>query len=448
MKIFLIIIALLISIFLTVGARCEGISDIDKFLREEEILKEEIVMEEIGEGTLVVWERRDMPKPYEDLYERFQNKSGWELKIERLSRPFEQNVLYKWQEGKRPDIINFHLTTVLYPGDNWFSKLDPEDSIIDLSNMAFVNNDKFNLLEHITTEDGNVLGAVITYPAMMGIVYNKEIFNNLSLEIPNNFEDFYDLCKTIKSANIIPIYGTFIDPEHLTYYSILWTDTYKNDPEWWDKINKGEIDFNVSGIVEGIEAIKKIIDDDYFQPFVIEGSYTKSHQELMDGKVAMVFQEDKYLVDLVRIYGLEEVNKKIGMFGLSMNSNTVSWQLSAPGAGYAIPRTGITEKEVGAWEFINFITTEGYQEFVDSLETPPVLENYNMPELSIRPYKEILDYFNKENYPIFSYGLKASWGPLEVYMQELFTKASSPELISNKMSNNFLRDAKNRGLME
>jgi len=446
-KILLVLVILIVSVIF-LGVRCEDISDINQFLRSETTTVEEVTKEEVDEFTLILWERNDVQKPFLELYDRFQRDSNWKIKIERFTRPFEQNVLYKWEEGKRPDIIDFHLTTVLFPGNNWFSKLDPEKNVISLSNMEFVGNMKYNLLDSVTTMEGDVLGTVIIHPIMLGVVYNKEIFKENSFKIPKNYEEFYNLCEKIKNKGVTPIYVPWMDPEHLTYYSMFWTDVYKDDPVWWNKINSGEADFEQPAILNGLEALKKLIEAGYFQPYITEGTWKESHEKLMDDEVAMVFQEDRFLWDLVRIYGIEEVNKKIGMFGLSMNSNTVSWLLHAPGAGYAIPITGDNKKEEGSREFINYITSNGYQEFIDDLQIPPVFESFEMPEFTIDSYREILEYYNKDSYPVFCYGLKASWGPLEVFMQELFTGASSPELIAKKMSSNFKIDAKERGILE
>ncbi len=444
----LVSLVLLISSIMTMGISCEDISDIDKFLQSPGDTTAEYVAEEVDESALIIWERNGAPRPFFKLYDRFQEDLGWNLKVERISVPFEDNIVLKWSEGKRPDIIDFHLTSILNPGDNWFSKLDPENNMINLSDMEFISNIKHESIEPVAAIGGKVYGVSIINPIMLGIVYNKEIFSEHSLEIPENYEEFYNLCEKIKNIGIQPLYVPWMDPSNLSYYSILWTDGYKTDPDWWNNINSGATDFEQPAIVDGLETLSKMIDADHFQPFLTEGTRKKSHKGLMDGQVAMLFQEDRFLWDLVRIYGLEEVNKKIGMFGLSMDSNTVSWQLSSPGAGYAIPITGNDKKQEGAREFIDYITGTGYQEFIDDLQIPPAFDGFEIPEMEIDAYREILGYFDKENYPVFSYYLEANWGPLGIFMQELFTEASSTELITKKMSNNFKSDARKRGIFE
>lgn len=56
-------------------------------------------------------------------------------------------------------------------------------------------------------------------------------------------------------------------------------------------------------------------------------------------------------------------------------------------------------------------------------------------------------YFDEENYPVFSHKLRASLGPLGIFMQELYTGASTPEEIIKEINKNFSADAKDRGLI-
>jgi hypothetical protein len=80
------------------------------------------------------------------------------------------------------------------------------------------------------------------------------------------------------------------------------------------------------------------------------------------------------------------------------------------------------------------------------------ITHFNQPAI-INGLESILqliesEYFHKENYPLFCYGLKASWGSLEIFMQELFTGATSPEVIVEKMNNNFKKDVVNREIID
>lgn len=388
-----------------VEARGEKISDIEKYIRSEDeesaYENKRNVSQEVDESTLTIWINLRTPRPFHRLFDRFQQDTGWKLNIRRFGEPFESTVLTKWEGGEtgseevglRPDIIDFHMTTLLYPADNWFSRLSPEENLIDLSDMEFISKTKYNLLDPVTLDNGKVWGPVIVHPIMIGVVYNKKVFKENDFDIPGNFEEFFNLCEKIKKTGISPLYAAWNDYWNLNYAVMFCTDGIKDDPNWWHDIITGKTDFSQPAIYNGYNAIKKFADAEYFQPFMKEGTYKKSHGSLMNDEVAMVFQNDRYLKDLVRFYGLENVNEKIGMFGLSMNSNTVSWVLHSPGAIYAVPKTGNPEKEKGARDFIDYVTGPGYQEFIDDLQIPPVLEGFEMPEITIDAYREILVIF-------------------------------------------------------
>ncbi|MGO2660742.1 ABC transporter substrate-binding protein [Mycetocola reblochoni] len=45
-----------------------------------------------------------------------------------------------------------------------------------------------------------------------GVIYNKEIFAEQGLEVPQTWDEFQQLCETLTERDITPIYGTFREP--------------------------------------------------------------------------------------------------------------------------------------------------------------------------------------------------------------------------------------------
>ncbi|WP_424767843.1 extracellular solute-binding protein [Paenibacillus sp. sgz302251] len=51
--------------------------------------------------------------------------------------------------------------------------------------------------------DGNIYGFVMQQPLdAQGIVYNKEIFDELGLNVPTSYDEFLQVCEAIQAAGI------------------------------------------------------------------------------------------------------------------------------------------------------------------------------------------------------------------------------------------------------
>ena len=403
---------------------------------DEEALEEEPV----EKPTLTFWMNTSNPEPYTNLFDRFQEDTGYKLDIIAIPTPFEETTLTKWAAGERPDIIEFHIMPM------WFSQLNPEENMIDLSDMEFATKTKFGMLES-SFSNGRVWGPVISPPAMWGWLYNKEIFEANSLEIPGNYDELFELCATLKGLGITPLYAAGQDAWPLQIDPVtFFIDGHKNDPNWWDDINSGKTNFVQPAIIDGLEAVQKLIDADYYQENFLVGTYEGMQSAIFDGEVAMVAHADWLITQLVSVYGEEEVNKKIGAFGLSLNSNAVGWSKSSPGATYAIPKTGDTVKEAAAKEFIKYITGEGYQAFLDEIKTPSAIEGFEDPVSTIEPYNELKAYLEKDSSAVWQQNLLVSYGAFEILLQEMFAGTKTPEDIAQSLSDEFVKNAQAAGL--
>jgi raffinose/stachyose/melibiose transport system substrate-binding protein len=145
-------------------------------------------------------------------------------------------------------------------------------------------------------------------------------------------------------------------------------------------------------------------------------------------------------------YDLDEINKRIGMFGLSLYSDTVNWSSSSPGATYIVPKTGDSEKEKGAIEFIKYITGPAYQELCNELNMKPVIEGFETPEISIIAKNEIYEAFEKKGAPTFDMFILVPYGSFDVFMQEMFAGTKTPLDVAEALSVEFAKNAKAAGL--
>ena len=55
---------------------------------------------------------------------------------------------------------------------------------------------------------GKLYGPPISSTSGIGLIYNEEIFSDLSIKTPNTIEEFYQVCETIRQAGITPLYAS------------------------------------------------------------------------------------------------------------------------------------------------------------------------------------------------------------------------------------------------
>src|SRR5579859_6987088 len=270
--------------------------------------------------------------------------------------PFEQNLLAKWAAGDRPDLLYWHGI------GNWLVQLNPTDNLQDLSSQAFVGRTLPGLLDKSTTFQGKIYGALVGYPYLDGVFYNKQVFAKNNLTIPKSYADLLTLCSTLQKAapDVAPIYPGGGDHWPLQVLAfMMWNDDLIAK-DLMAKVNTNAAKFTDPVFVAGVAKQKELLDKGCYNKDILTAKFTDEQTALMTGKAAMVFQGTWLVGSLLDGYGLQKVNDTVGFFGLSTNSNVVSWQTTAGAAVYA-PKTSDATKQAAAVDFINWATGDGYQ---------------------------------------------------------------------------------------
>lgn len=98
----------------------------------------------------------------------------------------------------------------------------------DLPEAAMIREDVAELADWYPTYEGRT--SVLPYSVTAAsVIYNRRIFEEHGLEVPTTWEEFLTVCETLQSADVTPIYATFLDP---------WT------------IAQGLFDYTVGGMID------------------------------------------------------------------------------------------------------------------------------------------------------------------------------------------------------
>lgn len=395
-----------------------------------------------GTIKLTVWLGPNNTEPFLAIFDRYTKETGVQFDKTVFPVPFEQNLLAKWATGERPDLLQFHAI------GNWLVQLNPEENLFDQSDMAFVQNTVAGILDKAGNYKGKSYAAIIDYPFIDGVFYNKKVFSDLGLTVPTNYNDLLALCETIKqkAPNVAPIYTGGGDQWPLQVLAFdMWNDDIKADPHMLDDLNANKIKFTDPRFVAGIAKEKELLDKGCYNKDILTAKYTDEQKNLVEGTAAMVVQGSWIVGNLVDSYGLDKVNATVGFFGLSKDSNIVSWQAVGLGEFYR-PKTGDAAKEAAAKAFIDWITGPGYQQYLTDSKQFPVMKGYPAPTGVANALLEANEALQKNSVAQYQQTLQAAYGPFESFLSEMVAGQATPQQVAESLDKEFERSARQQGL--
>lgn len=137
--------------------------------------------------------------------------------------------------------------------------------------------------------DGQIY-SISRYYSGRGIIYNKEIFDQCGLEVPETYRDFLNVCQILKSQGYAPL---TIGAENLWHLSNWLTVLYekninKKNPNWAEQCRKGETHWTDEEPKQMLRDFEQL-----FRRGFVEGTYadttdTETIELLAEGRAAML----------------------------------------------------------------------------------------------------------------------------------------------------------------
>jgi raffinose/stachyose/melibiose transport system substrate-binding protein len=393
--------------------------------------------------TLKVWvAAQGYYKPTQNQLKRFTKKTGIKLDVQVFPNPFEQNVLAKWASGDRPDILFFHAI------GNWLVQLNPDKNLIPLDNEPFVKRTIPGLLNRAGSYHGHKYAAVINYPFLDGLFYNRQVFAKYGLKVPRNYADVIKVCNQLKqkAPDVSPVYMGGGDQWPLQVFAfMMWNDAIKKNPNLIAGLNTAKVKFTNPPFVWGIQAEKNLQNAGCLNKDILTATYTGEQKNLIDGKTAMVFQGSWIVQGLIDSYGIGKVNKLVGFAGVSRSTDVASWQTVGVGNLY-LPKTGDADKEAAAKKFIDFATGPDYRIYLAESHQFPVLKGFPNPPGIAKPLIQANQWFLKDSVPQYQQTLQAAYGPFETFLQEMIAGKTDAKGVAQQLQDEFDKSAKQVGL--
>ena len=194
--------------------------------------------------------------------------------------------------GKGPDFLFIQPG---YAGSNGVKELADAGYLLPVTE-EFQNLEEGEITHHALISDQDVYGISLAY-MMLGVVYNRSIFEDLGLSVPTCWEEFLLCCQNIKESGISPIAFAGQDPMSYQFgiYQIAVNQLYSKDPTWDEKLRNGETAFTDPG---SWDTILNTFLSLYKAGYIREASLVQTSQEAQEefsrGDAAMYFSISSY----------------------------------------------------------------------------------------------------------------------------------------------------------
>lgn len=201
---------------------------------------------------------------------------------------------------------------------------------------------------------GEVCYAVPRYTTTLGMIYNQEVFRKLGLSEPESYEEFLDVCETLRRADICPIAAGGADLWHMGFWGNYLYQNYILDEQ-------GENCWSSERIAGMLEDFRDLSRRGYLDARFAEVSDSQTVHELSSGSGAMVYS-GPWIID--QIMGLNPGTEP-GFFYLPGKDGKIRAAVDRS-ATWGISRE--CHKDEARWQaavdFLEFFYSEGIYEHV------------------------------------------------------------------------------------
>lgn len=339
---------------------------------------------ESGQTTITFMNHtgEEKTKKYEDdLIAAFEEANpDIKVEVQRMSMDdYTQTIQTKIASGDAPDVFYIEQSNLdKYAGSNY---------LMDLTDTSIASHYDGNML----TYDGKYYGAPLGVNTYI-VTYNKGIFADLGIEVPETVTEFYAACDKIKEAGIVPLVAGYQDSW------VLMADTqaeYVNDIMLRDqdalvKLENREVRFSESADWKAI-----------FDRFARRMQYTQDDQfgtdwntactMLANAEAAMIVSGD-WTANNVADMG-ESVD--LGAFMLPISDDAGQIKIAVPGAGQCYAISADSQHQDAAVKFVDFMTTkEAGEKYVADSIGVCVIKDVETPDVE-SALADIVAYMNE-----------------------------------------------------
>lgn len=376
----------------------------------------------------------------------FEEKYGCKVEVEMLSADadeMESVLQVRAATGNLPDVWANSVGAKL-------EEMAPEENCYDLSGEDWiterVNEDYLEIVSD--DETGAIYGVPAVPSNVAGVFYNKNVYEELGLEIPGTWDEFMENCKIIKEkSDKIPVMSQYSNASGV---QILFLSQYyyvqKENPDFAEQYTNREIELHESdAYMRGLEKMYEIWEEGYQNDNPLEISWEDAAKEISAGNAVHIFCRTNIMSTVETVN--KEAIENIGFFPLpdekAEDLGVATWMPQA----WCVNKN--SENVELAKLLVEFLTTEEAVEAYCTETIPAgafMLNDVAMPEDVSSAVKEAQSWAEKSSTPVMEYYCDIKGPNLATILTMVGTGEYTPEEGIAEIEADNAIDAQQKGL--
>lgn len=267
--------------------------------------------------------------------------------------------------GEGPDFFNIQPN---WAGPNAVNKLAPAGYLEPLDDLSLIQNAPSEDKESVSW-NGHTY-SLNHFSMILCTYYNKEIFQQLGLAVPQNWPEFLSVCEQLKAAGITPIVSGNKDSYALQFglYQLAACQIYANIPDYDRQLALGKAALTDPGTWDSvIDRYLLLYKNGYIQDNSLSMGNAEAILHFTNGEAAMLFNGNFSYSSLLSAMGEDA----LGAFPLPGNDvGQPIYTVLSKGGGMAVYSGGKhVELCKKIWEFLQG-TTNSDSGYTDSIWEP------------------------------------------------------------------------------
>lgn len=358
----------------------------------------------------------------QDLAKEFEEETG--IKVDFQISPDAQwrdLIKVKLDSGEAPDIICVDTPIGLA------SSIHMDQYCVELTDEEWTSRMEDSARSAVSADD-KVYG--ITFPGakMYFYLYNKQIFEELNLEIPTTYKELKEICQKMLDAGYTPIYEATTNGWHqvlpLFETGGLWL---ADDPDIYDKLNANEVELeSIPHLLTIIEQLDECAKAGYFGSDYLSNTMENAKGAMASGEYGMIINEMGFRGEVEADYPDFKATEEMGAFVMPWGDNQVIGVNPASNAYFINKESKYTEEAKQFFEFL--ARPENLQKRLDG---QPELNALCWPEVESKYSEEdqaFIDSLEKANVVQTSVNyIDSQWMDVGKDLEAMYTGAMTPE---------------------
>ncbi|MEY8745550.1 ABC transporter substrate-binding protein [Bacillales bacterium AN1005] len=372
----------------------------------------------------------------QDILDEFEKQTNVRVNLQLIPAEQTTTVLQtKLAVDETPDIIQYNLASAVTDLnlERNFEILDDEPWASRIVNKDVLSAGGHIYSFHVSQDTG-----------MQGVVYNKQIFEELGLTIPTTYEQFLAVCEKIKASGITPVFMPYKD----AWAANIWPAAAfadfvaKNEPTFFDDLNSNKKKWSdIPEFKTFLEQQYEVYTKGYTNTDVLSDSYDMAVGKFLNKEVAMMFMGD-WLIEGV---AEQDPSMELGVFPIP-STEDASLGASPLGGQLFIPKKSKHLEE--AKQFLDFIASKDVaQQIVDSKGYVSNFNDVTTPELPA--YKQdIVDNYITPKKTVLTTDAYMLVNRSELYrlLQDQFAGGLTPEEVLQSWDEKFSQLMQDKGV--